>query len=85
MARDMVRPADDELRDPALFDLASGHAHPDVTGADPATGTGADLPAEPLKLTVPAPGPLPAPRVRTRYGTGSKLWNRRSRIGPCVS
>jgi hypothetical protein len=39
----MVRLADDALRDPALFDLAGGLGHPDVTLADPATGTGTFL------------------------------------------
>lgn len=39
----MVRLADDALRDPALFDLSGGLAHPDVTLADPATGTGTFL------------------------------------------
>ena len=43
VVREMVRLADDALRDPALFDLASGLAHPDVTLADPATGTGTFL------------------------------------------
>ncbi|SNR70916.1 type ISP restriction/modification enzyme [Paracoccus sediminis] len=40
---EMVRLADDALRDPALFDLVGGLAHPDVTLADPATGTGTFL------------------------------------------
>lgn len=39
VVREIVRLADDALRDPALFDLAGGLAHPDVTLADPATGT----------------------------------------------
>ena len=43
VVREMVRLADDALRDPALFDLAGGLAHPDVTVADPATGTGTYL------------------------------------------
>lgn len=43
VVREMVRLADDALRDPALFDLAGGLAHPDVTLADPATGTGTFL------------------------------------------
>lgn len=43
VVREMVRLADDALRDPGLFDLASGIAHHDVTLADPATGTGTFL------------------------------------------
>jgi hypothetical protein len=43
VVREMVRLADDALRDPALFDLSGGLAHPDVTVADPATGTGTYL------------------------------------------
>lgn len=43
VVREMVRLADDALRDPALFNLAGGLANPDVTLADPATGTGTFL------------------------------------------
>ncbi len=39
----MVRLVDEALRDPELFDRATGFASPDVTVADPAAGTGTFL------------------------------------------